>query len=220
MRTFVVALIAVTCAGGELYSQLGPQGVGTTASYRSSATGADVMAADDFIVPTGETWDIAAVAFDFAEVTCRIKGGGLTFDVSFFADSGGLPGGMIAQYMDVPLVATGLNLTPPLSLPEGTYWVSAQFRFTTNCSGHLGTTSIQRNSPYAWQTGGIIGSGCDTWGVGFMCNPVSSEPDLAFALYDSTFVELSVPTLDAIGHLAFFLVMIAAGVMVIKRKGN
>lgn len=85
--------------------------------------------ADDFVVPVGETWNVAQVE---AIGAYREGDGPVTLaDVYFYADTAGRPGGVLAAYADIAVDdadSTGtlvLALSTALALPEGTYWVSA-----------------------------------------------------------------------------------------------
>ena len=89
----------------------------------------DTFAADDFVVPAGQTWTISEV--DVAGEYGNGPGPAASFNVFFYTDSATLPGTLIATRLANPF-SNGANamitLTSPVVLTAGTYWVSVQAR--------------------------------------------------------------------------------------------
>src|SRR4029077_17611232 len=87
------------------------------------------QAADDFVIPTGQSWNIQQI---FAAGTYQSSGPMPFVNLYFYSDSGGYPGASIATYLNASLQTDiGGNLTVAipgggLLLGPGTYWVSVQ----------------------------------------------------------------------------------------------
>jgi hypothetical protein len=119
-------------AGDILYDQINnpaptPGGV-TSQDFEASSDAFDSFAADDFVVPGGETWNITGV--DVAG-EYSAAGPAASFHVFFYTDSATLPGTLVATRLANPY-SNGANaiitLTSPVTLGPGTYWVSVQAR--------------------------------------------------------------------------------------------
>ena len=89
----------------------------------------DSQAADDFIVPAGQTWQVTEVdvlgEYDSA-------GPAASFHVFFYENGAGdLPGILVASRLENPYTGSNdfvITLTEAVTLPEGHYWVSVQAR--------------------------------------------------------------------------------------------
>ena len=144
-------------------------------------------AADDFVVPAGQTWTITGVDFrGFVGFPCTG-----TFSVVFYANAGSLPGATVASRTNT---ATGTNpdlsvaLSPAVVLAAGAYWVSVQCN-TTGASWYWSIRSVQSGSPAAWQEAGGYGTGCTApaWYVRMTCAG-QTDPDQVFRLQGTTAV--------------------------------
>src|SRR4029077_15145997 len=150
----------------------------------------DSQAADDFVVPAGETWTVQ-----------RVEVGGLYFEgpgpaasvnVTFYSTSGTFPGAALpgGTYTNLPMTDTGGNFSIPLpsnfALTSGTYWVSVQANMDFSSGGEWGwlDRTVQSFSPAAWQNpGGGFGFGCLTWGTrGATCGLDPTAPDQIFQI--------------------------------------
>jgi hypothetical protein len=142
-------------------------------NFNPSNDAFDAMAADDFVVPAGETWTI-----DSALVRGSNDGSvaATSVDVKIFADAGGLPGAEVyggsASATDYPRMQ--LSFAGP-TLSAGTYWfgVSAvldpgttppfhQWYWAEN-SEPFGHPAVYRNPGDGFQTG------CTTFTVKSTC---------------------------------------------------
>jgi hypothetical protein len=89
----------------------------------------DSQAADDFIVPAGQTWQVTEVDV-LGEYDST--GPAASFHVFFYENGAGdLPGTLVASRLENPYTGSNdfvITLTEPVTLPEGHYWVSAQAR--------------------------------------------------------------------------------------------
>jgi hypothetical protein len=190
-----------------------------------------VISADDFVVPAGETWNINFLhSVGFLSATSQAP---QSFGVEFFADNGGSPGAVIARHV-IPLGGNTDELNQELSFPnttfsEGTYWVSVFGIYDTftdltthrwNWQGgsatvgalsHLQDTGSFFGSPIAWTSiGGLVGD--------------NSLDSLFFALRGSvdSGVTLpppaSVPTMNTWGLLALALGLMLGGAFAMRKR--
>jgi hypothetical protein len=135
-------------------------------------------AADDFIVPAGETWHVTKVEFEVAYWVPRGIVGPV--NVYFFLDDGNAePGVLIASetmigpssgdhdtHVVVPL-PTAVNLF------SAHWWISVQSNVyqdsNIGCWSWLNRT-VMSHSPAQWTNpGGSEGHGCQTWGLRAIC---------------------------------------------------
>lgn len=147
----------------------------------------DSQAADDFVVPAGQTWSVEGV-----DVDGEYDGGpAASFNVLFYSTAGTLPGTLICSRPANPFTpgpAAGdavITLTAPCALFPGTYWVSVQARQDFGGAGQWfwQNRSVQAGSASAWQNpGGAWGTGCNTWGVKTTCLPAQAGPDQVFRI--------------------------------------
>ena len=157
----------------------------TSQDFESALDQYDNQAADDFVVPSGQTWNVTEV-----DVMGEYTGGpAASFNVYFYQDSGGLPGALVAS---APLSSyTGgppdfvITLSSPAVLSAGTYWVSVQSRqdFTPNGQWFWHNRDVQSNQGAAWQNpGNGFGTGCTTWVRKTSCSALGQfAPDQMFA---------------------------------------
>src|SRR5436190_3831079 len=173
---------------GVLYDQLNNLAAFSTNSqdFEVSFDAYDDELADDFVVPGGETWTITQMVA--AGVYSNGFGPAASFNVRFYINSGGFPGGLITARFNAAYVNNAGNfvitLPSPVVLGSGTYWVSIQARMDLSAGGNWGWTdrTVQSNSPAAWQNpGGGFAMGCTTWGVrNSTCGMDPGAPDQAF----------------------------------------
>jgi hypothetical protein len=150
----------------------------------------DDQAADDFVVPTGQSWSITGVDVD--GYYTNGPGPAASVHVYFYANgAGNLPGTLVASRLSNPYAsgpAAGdfvITLSSPVLLNPGTYWVSVQARedFTPAGRWFWEDRTLQANEGAAWQNpNNGIGSGCTTWTRKTACNAGSPFPDQVFRL--------------------------------------
>ena len=186
-----------------LYDQLSNAGsVGTSSQEFPDVPTHTDFTADDFVVPSGQTWNITEVdAQGFYS-----SGGGPAdnFNVFFYRNNGGLPGTQVYSATAQSYVNTSgvfqVTLTAPAVLAAGTYWVSVQahMNFIPNGQWVWFDRTVQANSPAAWQNpaGGfgpptscpapgcpIPCHTCISWGIRQCCTGTpGGEPDQMFRL--------------------------------------
>jgi len=231
MRRFVFCfLILIFVSEGLMSAELASQpndGDGTVLSTREdgqAGSGAfDVLAADDFVVPSGQTWSVAALDFCCGFVDCRTKRANQNgFNIFIFEDAGGLPGAVLHEFLQLQPAQEGINLAYPVLLSEGHYWIGIQYHFEGDdltCGGHLPLSAVQTNHPFAWRTGDYGAFGCSDWNTGMVCNPDGTSPDLSFALYDTPF-RAAVPALGPVGLIVLAGLLVGVGLVIRRPSGN
>jgi len=178
-----------------LYDQYdNPAGDGINSQDWEAANDAnDSLAADDFVVTSGQTWTISGVDVDGGYST---TGPAASVNVFFYTNGAGdLPGTLIASRLGQTYVqgpAPGdfvVTLSPAVSLNSGTYWVSVQARQDSTVGQWFWSyRSVQSNQGAAWQNpGNGFQTGCTTWTRRTAC-PLTGNgaPDLVFRLNGTT----------------------------------
>ena len=185
---------------------------GNNAIISTSQQGVDRgKAADDFVVPAGQSWAISQIDFrgnpdPVGEPT------GFTFSVFFYANAGSLPGSEVAS-RGIPALDSSADfaipLDPPVVLSAGTYWVSVQANVFSSFAGfYWEVRSVQSNSPAAWQQVGHGTCPAPAWFNRGTCFPdTASLPDQMFRLHGT----VSTPT--AVTFSSFRASRTASGVL-------
>ena len=141
--------------------------------------------ADDFVVPTGQTWNVQLIDADGAYFP--FNGPANSFNVFFYADNAGLPGAQVYSAMNQPFSVVGTTFSVALPsmavLTEGTYWVEIQanMTFLPNGAWIWRDRTVQSNQGAAWQNPGGGFGFCETWTLKTTCIPFAG-PDQVFRL--------------------------------------
>src|SRR6476660_1805557 len=154
--------------------------------------------ADDFVVPTGQTWNVQSIEADGAYLP--FNGPANSFNVFFYADNAGLPGAQVYSAMNQPFSVVGTTFSVALpsmaTLTQGTYWVEIQanMTFLPNGAWIWRDRTVQSNQGAAWQNpGGGFGT-CPTWTLKTTCIPITGGPDQVFRLNGTTGGATPTPT--------------------------
>ena len=153
--------------------------------------------ADDFVVPTGQTWNVQSVDADGLVLG---PGPVASFNVFFYADNAGLPGAQVYSAMNQPFSVSGSTFTVNLPsfavLTEGTYWVEIQanMMFIPNGAWIWTDRTLQSNNGAAWQNPGGGFGACPTWALKTTCVPITGGPDQVFRLNGTTGGATPTPT--------------------------
>jgi hypothetical protein len=159
----------------------------------------DSQAADDFIVPPGQIWQVT-------EVDVRAEydstGPAASFHVFFYENGAGdLPRFLVSSRLQNPYTGNNdfvIMLTEPVTLPEGHYWVSVQARQDITQAGFWlwHNRALQANSGAAWQNpGNGFGTGCVVWIRRVTCAPLQqTAPDQVFRLIGTSSDVTPTPT--------------------------
>ena len=176
-----------------------PGGV-SSQDFETTQDAFDSMAADDFIVPVGQTWKITQVV---SVGEYAFGGPVVDFNVAFYADSGTLPGTPVpgatltnASYVESAGVFT-ITLPSTVTLPPGTYWVSVQARLDLAGGGQWfwDNRTVTANSGAAWQNpGGGFGTGCSSWTRKTTCLSLQNGPDQLFQIVGTLYDGCGTPT--------------------------
>jgi hypothetical protein len=161
----------------------------TSQDFEAALDTADDQAADDFVIPAGQTWSIEGVDVDGEYMG---TGPAASFHVHFYADASTLPGALVCDrpanpYTNGPSAgdAAITLISPCVLFGPGTYWVSVQSRQDFNPAGQWfwQNRSAQSGFPAAWQNPGDgFGTGCVTWQVRTLCLPSILGPDQVYRL--------------------------------------
>ncbi|HEY3202169.1 MAG TPA: proprotein convertase P-domain-containing protein [Thermoanaerobaculia bacterium] len=150
----------------------------------------DDQGADDFVVPGGESWSIEGT--DVQGVYFNGPGPAPSVNVTLFADSAGLPGGVLCDYLNlVPTDTSGsfsITFPSPCVLGPGAYWVAVQARMDFGSGGQWGWTdrTVQSNNPSVWRNPADgFGTGCTNFTTKTTCIPGAGGPDFVFRLFGS-----------------------------------
>ena len=176
-----------------LYDQSGSAGGNATTSqdFEAASDAFDSRAADDFVVPAGQTWTVQRIVAD--GLYFNGSGPADSFNVTFYANTGGFPGTAVAggtltgaTYTNTTTQFT-INLPSSVVLPAGTYWVSVQARMDFTPGGQWGWTdrTATTNSAAAWQNpgGGFSLPACTGWARrGATCGLDAAAPDQVFQI--------------------------------------
>ncbi len=175
-----------------LYDQYDNAGTDVTASATFTdfpTSGADL--ADDFVVPTGQTWNVQSIDADGAYFFGA--GPAIDWNVFFYADNAGFPGAQVYSTTHQPVQQNGstftVNLPSPAVLSAGTYWVEIQANMTFGTHGEWGWSNrtVTSYNAAAWRNpGGGLGA-CPSWSRrGATCGTDPSEPDQMYRLNGTT----------------------------------
>ena len=104
------------------------------------------LAADDFVVPSGQTWSLDGVDFRSQD------GGAFAANVFVYANAGSGPGALVTSQLNLPHVGSlkdrSVVLSPAVALQPGTYWIGVQ---GTNSWGWV-ERGVQTGLPAVWMT--------------------------------------------------------------------
>jgi hypothetical protein len=143
--------------------------------------------ADDFVVPSGQTWNVSSIDADGQYFNG--PGPATSWNVYIYANNGTLPGATVYSILNTTVTVSGttftVNLSPCATLTPGTYWVEIQANMTFGTQGEWGWTdrTVLSNNPAAWQnTGGGFGI-CPTWAPKLAtCVTTAGGPDQVYRL--------------------------------------
>jgi len=172
--------------------------IGTLSSTFTDFPAFNSDLADDFVVPTAQTWNVQSIDADGAYFIGA--GPANSFNVFFYTDNAGLPGAQVYSATNQPfsVVGTTFSVTLPsvAVLTEGTYWVEIQanMTFVPNGAWVWRDRTLQSNQGAAWQNpGGGFGI-CPTWTLKTTCIPITGGPDQVFRLNGTTGGATPTPT--------------------------
>ena len=152
----------------------------------------DNAAADDFVV-TGGGWNVSRV--DLTGVYFNGSGPADSFDVTIYADAGGVPGAPVCSDPGLSYTNSGTSFSIPLSsvcaLSAGTYWLSAVANMDFAVGGEFGWSAFAPaslpGSVGKWQNPGDgFGTGCTSWGDVDTCLSFPGTNSFGFQIVGST----------------------------------
>jgi hypothetical protein len=191
----VVRAAAPAKAAVTLYDQINNEGTTAISSqdFETVNNAFDDEAADDFVVPGGNSWTVSEVDMHGAPFNGNVQPP--TFNVVFYADAAGSPGAVVATRAGiVPTITAADNghfnyalpVAPTVVLSPGTYWVSIVARLDFNGGGQWGwqIRTVQSGSPAKWRNpGGGFATACSAFATRTTCIPSSAgNPDQSFRI--------------------------------------
>lgn len=208
LATILLLAAAAPANAVVLYDQYNnaattPPGRITSQDFEAALDSSDAQAADDFVVPAGQTWNVTGVDVDgdYADG----PGPADSVHVYFYANgAANLPGSLVASRPANTYTGSGgdfsISLTSPVALPSATYWVSVQAREDHVPAGrwYWHNRTVQSNSGAAWQNpGNGYGYGCTSWTRVPACAGLGNpNPDMVFRI-NGTLGNPQQPTLTA-----------------------
>lgn len=195
---------SVATSGAAHTATFSPTTLGTCIDQSANDTGIGIVS-QSFTDDGFKSYD-ARGADDFKlKQTCKIKmvmvsgayfngaGPALSENVTFYRDMAGVPGGVISNQMNLSGTDDGLgnftiDLTSPVGLRAGKYWVSVQVNMEFASGGEWGwnTNSMQHGNPAAWRNKGDgFATGCIHYTALATCLQAGQGPDFAFMLHGS-----------------------------------
>jgi hypothetical protein len=137
-------------------------GNGIVSANRTDSPTFSAEAADDFVVPAGETWQINQL-----DVRARVGfPNPASFNVYIYTEAATLPGTPVYTATNLAVGGTNpdyvINLTTPANLAAGTYWISVQGNIV-GANWYWQGRSVLNNNSTAWREGGAYGTGCTSW---------------------------------------------------------
>jgi len=188
-NVFLGATAALTLAAGGAFAApdtvLWNQNSNFGQGVFSDSSGMDEQAAaDDFIVPSGQTWRVAEV--DVTGVYFNGSGPASSVAVTFYANKKGKPSRAYRGPFTLGCTDNDGSfqciLPKPVKVPSGTWWVSVVANCDFQTCGEWGwteNTTVQGNEA-VWENPGGNGT-CTTWKPLHVC--FGGQPaDLAFDL--------------------------------------
>jgi hypothetical protein len=182
VATAIAAPTSATAA--VLYDQSAdPAPDGAAANRFQPPSTFDAMLADDFTVPTGQTWRITSVDVFTSMLLAPLDSG----SIFIFADTGGQPGATLFNQNGIAPFAPGASVAQPVtgapSLKPGTYWLSEQPVSSGSTQWFWATIAPQRGAAALWKNpGNGYGSGCTTYKPLSQCGFAPSQVDAKFRL--------------------------------------
>jgi len=151
----------------------------------------DCAAADDFTVPTGNSWTVDSIKiFGQYSATATTT---TPMRIILYVDSAGTPGGVYYQEDftgDQDLNADGdvmIKFDCPLRLPAARYWLSAVSTKTFGGGGgqwYWTRDTVGGGLVFKWKNqGGGFGTSCSTFTTISTCVAAVTQPGVAFILY-------------------------------------
>jgi hypothetical protein len=175
-----------------LYNQYDNEGPGAINSqdFEPAYDSRDDQAADDFVVPAGQSWSITGVDVKAANSKPR---GAASISVYFYANgAGNLPGALVASrlfspYEELPGVGPDVVISfgSAVVLTAGTYWLSVQARQDLDFDNqwYWRSRTVQSNQGAVWRNpGGAFGGSCTSWTRTPTCVGGAFPPDQVFRL--------------------------------------
>ncbi len=158
------------------------------------------QAADDFVVPAGETYTIGFIEVNGNYATANAAN---NVNIYIYSDNGGVPGSIECSYEGLApnnddMGDLGFELPSSCELTEGTYWLSVVVaeEEDADVTWTWELHNSNNGSGFAWQSPGMVLTDCVEWTADALDNcsnlTVAGEgTDLGFALYPALGCDLA-----------------------------
>jgi len=201
------SLIKSSRTGLVLYDQLNPSGgYIVSQDFRDAASiPLSSEAADDFVVPGGDTWSIGAVGVQ-GYFWADSPGGAMELNIFIYSDDAGMPGDTLHSYESYTNFSTLVDsvngymhtyyeiyFPTPISLSSGTYWLGVQVVGDYDIIGQWGWEQAANepwiNEQFHWRNPDDgFGNGYTTW--------TPADIVLMFGYRDCSFIIFDEPFAD------------------------
>jgi hypothetical protein len=158
----------------------------TAQNFEAGLEAYDNEMADDFTVPAGGGWTLEVLVYYGIYYNCGSPGFppcGPTdsWDVTIYANAGGMPGAVVAGPFNIVATQTldtlnqyffELDFPAGVVLPPGTYWMGAYANMSFSAAGQIGIADndMLHVSMARWRNpGNGFATGCSAWGVAQTC---------------------------------------------------
>jgi hypothetical protein len=186
-----------------LYEQMTPDISGFVVASQefSDMSNSRLYSADDFIIPTGNNWDINSIGV-YGHYWNGSGGPVDNFIVGIYSDNNGLPGTLLYTQSGLPYSESSglflIDFTQTISLPAGHYWISVMAHMALDPNGQWGWlihAKPQINYEFANQDPDqLLGGGWPTtWDSGSNTIGNYDSYDFCFVLYGDPSSSQSVP---------------------------
>jgi hypothetical protein len=186
-----------------LYNQYNNQSVIGSPSFNVTGT-TFIQVADDFVVPSGESWQLTMVDVDGFYDPAATAPPATSVNLYFYTPSvvtSTLPGAPVLTVTNIIPVGglpTGdflVPLDPPVTLPAGTYWVSVQANMPSARWLWVDRLPPLSNSPAAFRQPANTNPACKEWNARQVCVGGSApDTDQTFRLNGRRLVAEGAPT--------------------------
>ena len=187
----------------ELFSTLAFVGSSSVPSIEYSDINTLTEAADDFVVPSGEAWEVGGV-----KVYGTFSNGVNGFEgaiVHIRADDNGKPGAILKSDTVTSINAFfGQNffipVTPPVTLNPGRYWVNMYAKWPINPDSSVyawATSTANYGEPFHWRDPDMVFDTATMWTPGNQVVIGGGQHDLLFRISGAVDTTVNIHTIGA-----------------------
>lgn len=197
MKNFLLAVVLMGLYHAQaqvlLFDQTNnPTGATAAQDFETVNDLYDCKGADDFVVPSGQTWYIdSVILYGQYSAGAQLNSGVI---VSFYDNSSGLPGTLVATETAASNADPDgngsliMHFSTPVVLTPGTYWLVGCARKDFGSGGgqwYWGRNSTGSGNNFLWQNPlNGFGTGCTSWIAASSCSALGvTDPGLRFKVW-------------------------------------